>query len=220
MIRMMATPTGYPTGRESGVTRGQALRDVLFVLGLCVAYVVLELLAVPKRWTFAGVGVALAAFGVVRVRSGTESWRDLGLRMDNLLPALGAAGLFTALAATGIAAYAVLRNVPLWRSDMALLLPLYPVWGIVQQTIFQGVLHRRLRVVLRSAPLEVAVTSVAFGLVHWGNMALVVLTLAAGICWSLLFRCRPNTWALGLSHGALAALAYPLVLGEAPLGRI
>lgn len=203
-----------------GVTRGQALRDVLFVLALCIAYVVLESLAVPKRWTFAGAGAALAAFGVVCVRRGAESWRDLGLRTDNLVPALGAAGLFTALAAAGIVAFAVLRNVPLWRSDMALLLPLYPVWGIVQQTIFQGVLHRRLHVVLRSAPLEVAVTSAAFALVHWGAVPLVALTLAAGVCWSLLFRRRPNTWALGLSHGVLAALAYPLVLGDAPLGRI
>lgn len=29
-----------------------------------------------------------------------------------------------------------------------------------------------------------------------------------------------NIWLLGLSHGLLAALAYPLVLGENPVSRL
>jgi membrane protease YdiL (CAAX protease family) len=128
--------------------------------------------------------------------------------------------LFTGAAAAAIVVWALCRGSPLWRSDMAILLPLYPVWGTIQQVIFQGLLHRRLRVLLPNAILQVLLTSTAFAFVHWGNPALVALTFAAGIAWSLLFRRWPNVWALGLSHGILAALAYPMILGDAPLERM
>jgi membrane protease YdiL (CAAX protease family) len=129
-------------------------------------------------------------------------------------------GLFTGAATAAIVVYALCQGSSLWRSDMAILLPLYPVWGTIQQVIFQGLLHRRLRVLLPNAILQVLITSVAFALVHWGNPALVALTFAAGIAWSLLFRRWPNAWALGFSHGILAALAYPMILGDTPLERI
>ena len=46
------------------------------------------------------------------------------------------------------------------------------------------------------------------------------VTFGAGLFWSWLFARTPNVWALGLSHGILAALAYPLVLGNNPLTRL
>lgn len=55
---------------------------------------------------------------------------------------------------------------------------------------------------------------------HVGNVALVGLTFAAGLAWSAAYRRWPNVWLLAASHTVLAALAYPLVLGDAPLARL
>ena len=49
---------------------------------------------------------------------------------------------------------------------------------------------------------------------------LLALTFLAGIMWSLLYRRWPNLWLLAGSHSILAALAYPLLLGDAPLSRL
>jgi len=48
----------------------------------------------------------------------------------------------------------------------------------------------------------------------------VGLTFAAGLGWSFLFARSPNVLSLGLSHGILAALVYPILLGENPLDRL
>jgi membrane protease YdiL (CAAX protease family) len=97
---------------------------------------------------------------------------------------------------------------------------LYPLWGIVQQAIFQGILHRRLARLFRSPAFAVSITALLFALVHLGNARLVPLALGAGLLWSLFFRRWPNLWALGLSHGILAVLAYTFLLQDRPLTRV
>jgi len=201
-------------------SRRTALLDVAIIVGVCLAYVALESFHVPKRWSFLVVGVTLVAYFVCLARRRTDSWRDLGLRTDNLRSAAIPVALFTALAGTGLVAWAVAHGQPLVRRQVLLLLALYPAWAIVQQLVFQGLLHRRLMVVVASPTLQAVITAAAFAAVHWGSAALVVLTFAAGLAWSVLYRRSPNLWLLAASHTVLAALAYPLVLGDAPLSRI
>ncbi len=199
--------------------RGHAIHDVVAVLLLCVLYVASDLCGLPKRYIFCGLGAALCAYGVLVWRRGAESWRDFGLRTDNLARAAIPAAAWTALASAGILLWALLRGESLWRRDLLFLLPLYPVYGIAQQLLFQGVLHRRLAVLLPDAAATV-LTAAAFAFVHVGDWRLAGLTLAAGLVWSEIFRRWPNVWVLGISHGILAALTYPLLLGDQPLGRV
>jgi membrane protease YdiL (CAAX protease family) len=89
----------------------------------------------------------------------------------------------------------------------------------VQQLGFQGLFHRGLVVLVPSPVVQVLLSAGAFALVHFGNPALLVLTFLAGVMWSLLYRRWPNLWLIAGSHTVLAALAYPLVLGDVPLSR-
>jgi len=107
-----------------------------------------------------------------------------------------------------------------WQPTMLVLLALYPVWALAQQFAFQGLLHRGLRVLVRVPALQVVLTAAAFASVHLGNVTLLALTFAAGVMWSLLYRRWPNLWLLAGSHSVLAALAYPLLLHDAPLSRV
>jgi len=179
-------------------------------------YVTMGALSLPP-----GLILGLAASGglaiiahqvlVIRVRPA-----DLGLRVDNLRRAAPPAAIATAAFAAAAVAWALAADRPLWSAQVAWMLPLYPLWGLAQQTIFQGILHRNLRRIA-PAPVAILVTTTAFALVHWGRPELVGLTAVAGLVWSLLYARCENVIVLGLSHGIAAALAYPLIMGYDPL---
>ncbi len=204
---------------EASVSRRAAIIDVVVVLSVVGAYVALETLEVRKRWSYGCAAVAFVALGLYVCRYRPDSWRDLGFRWDNLrAAAVPICGVTIAFAAALVIWALVLHRAP-WSKQSTLLLLLYPVWALVQQGVFQGILHRQLATLWHCGWAPVLATSLAFAAVHWGNGLLVVLTFCAGLAWSLLYQRWPNLWLLAASHSVLAALAYPAVLADAPLSR-
>lgn len=200
--------------------RSTAIIDTAVVGGISVIYVAMEALHIQKRWSFLVVGVALLAYGTMIVRRRSHSLNDLGFRLDNLTAGLAPVGICTLVASGCLVVWAMALGRPLLGSQILALLALYPIWAAVQQLAFQGQLHRGLTVLLPAPALQVLVTAAAFASVHVGNSTLVALTFAAGLMWSLLYRRWPNLWLLAASQTILAALAYSLVLGDAPLTRL
>jgi membrane protease YdiL (CAAX protease family) len=180
----------------------------------------MELCGVQKVWSFAFLATAMLVFVGWIVRRGGASWRAEGFRGDTLPAAARAVGAGTLLGIAALLLWAWHAGRPLWQPGMALLLPLYLPYGVFQAWVFQGVLHQRLQLLLPSRWSAVLLTTAAFTLVHIGYGGLMALTAIAGLGWSLAFRRWPNVWAVGLSHGVLAALAYPLALGDDPLARL
>ena len=201
------------------VTPGEAAADVAVVLALSGIYVAAALAGAPHRLVIPAVTGALVAYAVLVLARRGERPRDFGLAAPRPGPSLPAI-VFTALAAAGLILCGLATGGDLWRPEMAILLPLYPLWGIVQQLIFQGVLHRRLLALVGPRWLAALLTAGCFAAVHAGDAKLVALTFIAGLAWSFLFQRYPNVWVLGLSHGVLAALAYPLAVGRNPLGDL
>jgi len=185
-----------------------------------LTYLGMELLHVPKRWSFLVAGLVLLAYVVYLVSRRPHSWRDLGFRRDNLVAALLPVGACTVVVGACLVAIALDHGRPILPPTVFLLLALYPLWALAQQFAFQGLLHRGLTLLIRAPWIQVVVTAATFAAVHAGNPTLVLLTFGAGVMWSLLYRRWPNLWLLAASHTVLAALAYPLVLGDAPLSRI
>jgi membrane protease YdiL (CAAX protease family) len=206
--------------RPEARSRRTAIIDVSTVLSVAAIYVLLESCGVPKRWSYALVAVLLVAFGLVLWGRGTETWRGIGFRTDNLRAAALPIGIATAGLGAALVVWALILDRSPWSRESVLLLVLYPAWALIQQGVFQGILHRRLAFLWPSGWAPVLVTALAFAAVHWGNDLLVALALGAGLTWSMLYRFWPNLWLLGASHSFLAALAYPAVLGDAPLARI
>lgn len=184
-------------------------------------YVVFEVLKVPKRWSFLAIGVIYLVYAFYFAKQRKDSWHEMGFRIDNILAGLIPIALCTIVVGGGLIAFAIMNHRVVWgRDEVLVLLALYPVWALVQQFAFQGLLHRGLMELIGSPVIQVLITAVAFGCVHFGNITLVGLTFAAGVLWSVLYRRWPNLWLLAASHTILAALAYPLVLGDAPLLRL
>lgn len=201
------------------LTKKQAAFDVLVVAGCSSAYVVASLLHVPIGWIIPVVVCVLICYLLFVLGRRSQTWRDYGLRSDNLAAAAWRIGCWTLVAAGLIVAWAIHRDNSLVRPELLILLPLYPLWGLVQQFIFQGILHRALLVMIPSRSVALTVNSVAFASVHVADWPVVALTFVAGFCWSWFYQRWPNIWVLGVSHGVLAGLTYPLLLSENPLER-
>lgn len=179
----------------------------------------MELGGVAKLWSFAFMAVVMLLFVLVIVRRG-EGWREHGFRLDDLRASARAVGIGTAVGIVGLLLWAHFSGRALWQPGIAVLLPLYLPFGLFQAAVFQGVLHRRLQQLLPAPWQAVALTTAVFTLVHVGYGGLMALTAIAGLGWSLAYRRWPNVWSIGVSHAVLAALAYPLVLGDDPLARL
>ena len=104
-----------PSDDKSKVSRKDAAVDTTVVIALSVAYAIAELSHVPKRWIIPCIALALFSYALIVWRRRKESWRDFGLRMDNLAKSALPVALWTAAAALLMLVWAHLRNVAVWR---------------------------------------------------------------------------------------------------------
>ncbi|MGI9517392.1 MAG: CPBP family intramembrane glutamic endopeptidase [Pirellulaceae bacterium] len=200
------------------ISRNEAIVD-LGVVGVCSAlYIGVSSFSLPIIPVIIVIVVILIAYDRLLLRRRDETPRDLGFRCDNWQRA----ARWILLPALGLVVVIVFRAMVLgyvFPAALWLLLPLYPLWGLIQQFVFQGIVLRRLLILIDSHWIAIVITAIWFSLVHLPDWRVCLLTLTAGLYWSWVFLKCPNIWALGLSHGILAALTYPLVLGENPVER-
>ena len=176
------------------------------------ALVVAELLKAPRA---IAAGVCLAAWAcyvagrVARDRSALNNW---GLRRDNVRAAAWRCLPVLLVGVAGMAAFRLARG---WRplpASAALVFALYPIWGLAQQLLVQGIFVGNLRRLGVKAFVIVPVGAALFGMAHAPDWPLAGLCVAAGAVWTALYLWTPNLFPLALSHGWLGALAYYWVL--------
>lgn len=164
-------------------------------------------------------GAAAAGYVAWSLSRGRWSLAELGLRTDNL-PAAGRAALRVyAPVAAAILLWFAASPVPAPASGFYLTLILYPFWGVIQQFLFQSLLHARL-VRLGLAPWSVLVTAALFAAVHAHNPELAALAFPFGLLSSWLFLRQPNIIPIGVAHGVLGAMVYYLLLAKDPMARV
>jgi hypothetical protein len=96
--------------------------------------------------------------------------------------------------------------------------PLYLLWALLQQYLFQFYLLGRL---LRLVPIELAipVAAGAFAAVHFPRWPVMLATLLAGAFWSFCYYRWRRLLPLAASHAILGATLHYWVLGHDLLGE-
>ena len=197
---------------------GPTLGELVAVVAAGALHVVAELLLSESiALTSSAAAVAgYLTYVVWRARVTPGALTLWGLRRDNFLPALRAQLAFVAVAGVALAVIgAILGRVAVPRSFW-LTLALYPLWGTAQQFALQNLIARNLLGFTRNEIAIACIASALFGLSHYPRIDLALLTLAAGVPFTLIFRRRPNLWAVGIAHGILGTLAVYWVAGEDP----
>ena len=165
-------------------------------------------------WFSAAAAMAFVGYLVWRARGGSAVRHMWGMRRDNFWSALRAQLVFGACGATVMIAYAATVGAVTLPWGFWLTLVLYPVWGTIQQFALQNLIARNV-IGFVSHPIAVA-AAVLFATSHIPRWPLVALTLVSGFFFTLIYRRRPNLWAVGIVHGVLGSLAVYLVSGEDP----
>ncbi len=139
-----------------------------------------------------------------------ETLADLGIRFDNLKESLAEAILVVVPAL--LLAFAIGRFMEGGRSIntgrlIMTFISVYP-WALFQQYGLQCLFGRRLAPVFQHPTGHAVICAGIFAALHLPNPFLTAVTFGAGYCWCVLFRRRPNLFALGASHALASSVLY------------
>ncbi|MCO4744080.1 MAG: CPBP family intramembrane metalloprotease [Proteobacteria bacterium] len=156
---------------------------------------------------------AYTAHAALRDRERLRSW---GFTRKGLVESFAVATPLALIVGTGMIGWGRLSGVG-FDAWMLLPLALYPIWGVIQQFLVQGLLVKNLDEAGVHPGAVVALAAVAFGLVHWPYPVLMAATFGLGLVFTPLYLRFRNLWALGLLHGWLGTLLYQFVLNRHPI---
>jgi len=156
---------------------------------------------------------------VVRVRARPTLLAEWGLSTANLEQS-SAATAVVAVCVIAVLAWMASRggSLPVHWHMLPLFL-LYPVWGLFQQLMVQGIVVRPLAlgvtpVISRGA--AVVLSAAMFGAIHLPDANLAAATAVMGLVFTPLYLRWGNLWPLGLFHGWLGVAFYFWGLGRDP----
>lgn len=200
-----------------GSSSDRNIADLTFVGSVCGLYVLGQVFpSIEVACGMAG-AVALGGFSYFEARCGVRPLRDLGLRSDNLCEASRYSLLVFGPLLIAATIYAWMHGI--YRpAHFAIALFVYPLWGVVQQLLFQGMFLTALK--KRGwGYWSIPATSFLFVLVHYPSKFLMAYTAFGAPLFSWIYYKRPNVLPLGFFHGIFGALLFYVFREKDVIGR-
>ncbi len=187
------------------------LIELLVLVGLTVAVVLLF----PQRppWLNGLLAILGLVLIVINRRFTREIvWRRFPVAHDRrycIAHSIVIVGLFTlaGLILLALVAWWQVGTAPLLDPTWLLALPIYLLWGLLQQYLFQYYLLGRL-LVLMPVVGAVLCTGLAFALLHFPHVDTMAVTLVAGIVWTAIYYRYRVLVPLAASHAILGAALF------------
>jgi len=193
--------------------RSRDLIEVCIFLCLLAIYVIFRK-ELSGRIFFIGpvvLGVCLyVAFCTFRRSNFLE---ETGLNLDSIVPSAKLTLIYSLPFTLGIFLLYPFTDNPRPPMHFYLLFLLYPIWGIIQQFMFQSFLQARL-LRLGCGKASILIAAVVFAFAHWPSKKLVPAAFLAGLFFSFTFFKHRNIIPIGIAHGILGALFYQFILGK------
>lgn len=206
-------------------TRAGVIAELSIILVATIAFLVV--FQTRPRYLDAVLGLAAVALIALASRRSRKLWmREQKVQSDPRLRAARATRLAAAFTLPVTVLFLLvglrlgysaegwggaLERVGNWHLLPALLL--YLAWGLLQQFVFQFYLLGRLLYILPAAA-AIALTGIAFSMVHFPRVPVMAVTLIAGIVWALIYRRYRSLLPLAVSHALLGATLHYWVFGR------
>jgi membrane protease YdiL (CAAX protease family) len=171
---------------------------------------------IPFAYRFVVLVVVAAALALVAWGRGTPA-RGLGLRADNLKPALAANALLALVVGSALLAAWWLGLIRQPRVvDWWWFAPFYVLVSCpAQEFACRGFLFAEMeRYGITGAWPQVAISAVSYAFLHvvYKDWLAFLAPLAIGIVWGVIYRCYPNLWGVVLSHAVLGLISISVGL--------
>jgi membrane protease YdiL (CAAX protease family) len=196
-----------------------ANRRDLGELGAALATAVIHVLPL-ERWVPEVIEIAVACSGwtgylaYLSLRDRARL-REMGFRREGLGASAAAALALFGIATLAMAIWGFASGTLRVHPHMLILAALYPLWGLVQQWLIQGIVARQLAARTGALPAVIA-TSVIFGVLHLPDGVLAIGTFVLGLAITPMYLRWRNVWPLGVVHGWLAIPTYFWIAGVDP----
>jgi uncharacterized protein len=167
--------------------------------------------------------VAWAIYLVGRCRTERGAFREWGFRKEGLAAAFAATTLFALAALLVMGGLALAHHTLVVCWPMLVLLALYPIYGLFQQLLLQGVFVRAVTASATGVWPKIGATLLAailFGAIHLPDTKLVIATFVLGLIFTPIYLRWRNLWPLGLYHGWLGVFFYYWLLGRDPWAEL
>jgi membrane protease YdiL (CAAX protease family) len=166
---------------------------------------------IPFAYRFVVLVAVAAALALLAWLRGTPA-ADLGLRSDNLRPALAVNAALALLLGSALLATFALGLMRQPRAiDWWWFAPFYVAVSCpAQEFLCRGFLFAEMqRRGITGAGAQIAVSSVSYAFLHvvYGDWLAFLAPLAIGVVWGALYRRYPNLWGVILSHAALGLIS-------------
>ena len=178
------------------------------------------LIGLPRGVLVVPLVVGWVAYILTRARVSPEAVAAWGLRREGLVPASLATALVGMVGVAGMLTigWFLGAGLPPWYAAACLVV--YPIWGLVQQLLVQGLVTGNL-VKLPGRwghpALATVVSATLFGLVHFPRPELMIGTFLLGLALAPIWLRWRNLWPLAFAHGWLGTMIYYVVMMEDPI---
>ncbi|GHB97638.1 CPBP family intramembrane glutamic endopeptidase [Cerasicoccus arenae] len=198
--------------------RGQLWLETSAVLVVSVGYVIFHRQLAFNGWFIGPLLVVIIGYLGYEFAFGKRRPRDFGLRLDNLLQSAKLCAFVFGPFIVSAFIYAAIQGVvhPL---HFVYALLLYPVWGLIQQFAYSGILLGNLQR-LGLGWWSIPITATAFSLVHYPSSLLMQVTAIGGLMISAVYYRIPNIWTLAVVHGVFGAFLYYVFRDKDPIGHL
>ena len=177
---------------------------------------------------FHGIFIALAVVGwttyvVRKARQHPDVLVDWGFTRRRLRETFIVTSLVAVFGGAGLAAIGAARGHLALHWHMLPLLGLYPIWGVIQQFLVQGLFAANLaktELGIRHQLVVVVASALVFASAHLPAADITLATFLLGMAFTPIYLRFRNLWPLGLYHGWLGLAFYFWVVARDPLEKV
>jgi hypothetical protein len=170
-----------------------------------------------------GAVVFWVLYVLLRYKTDPSILRRWGFRTTGLSEGAVLNGIAFLVGAGFCVAYALITGSGIINWNLALIMLLYPAWGLIQQFLLVGIFADNVMALSRDRATEFVVVMLAallFSAIHIPETPLMIATFFLGAASTLIFFRTRNLWLNGVLHGWFASLFYFLVMEKDPLAPL